>query len=172
MNCAIQLNRYQIESVSVSPNDQFVPDLKSLTGDIATTISISPHKDDKRRFRLALHVKIQRSPGKEARFFPYEIDIKGRGYFTFEREYSPNDMEHVLRLNGASILYGLMRGQIAQITAQSVHGQFLLPTLNFVEMEAQSSCAEARMPNRASKPSATEKISAQKTSRRPLKKKK
>jgi len=38
------------------------------------------------------------------------------------------------RINGAAILYGMLRGQVAQITAQSVHGQFLLPTANFIEL--------------------------------------
>ncbi|MDD5706586.1 MAG: hypothetical protein PHR35_11720, partial [Kiritimatiellae bacterium] len=46
--------------------------------------------------------------------------------------------DHFLQLNGAAILYGLLRGHVAQITAQGPHGQFLLPTLNFLELQKQA----------------------------------
>jgi preprotein translocase subunit SecB len=36
-------------------------------------------------------------------------------------------------VNGAAILFGLLRGQVAQVTAMSHYGTFLLPPVNLVE---------------------------------------
>jgi preprotein translocase subunit SecB len=134
MNCLFQLNNYQIERVAVEPYELYDASLSEHTGNITTTINIAPHMEDKRKFRLILWIQINPIPMKEQSFYPYHITINGRAFFTFKDIPSHEEAEYVLSLNGASILYGFLRAQVAQITAQSVHGQFLLPTVNFVEM--------------------------------------
>jgi len=134
MKCAFQLNSYQIENIAVAWNETFDRDLDAHTGDIATSISISPHAKDVRKYRVTLEVQVKPTAKKEKEFFPYQVAIKGRAFFTFQEACPAEDADHTLRLNGASILYGLLRAQVAQITAQSVNGQFLLPTVNFLEL--------------------------------------
>lgn len=134
MDCLFQLNHYQIESVAVSLNAKYDDKLPSHTGDVSATMQVAPHKEDSTKYLLTMELLVRPNKDHEKEFFPYDVGIKGRAFFTF-REPCPRDQaDHVLRLNGASILYGLLRGQVAQITAQSAHGQFLLPTVNFLEL--------------------------------------
>lgn len=142
MNCFFQLERYQIESVAVAPNEKFNATSGSFTGDIYAAINIAPHAKDPKRYRLTLDVQVRPTPKKEKSFFPYHVAIRGRAFFLFRDVCSQAEADHALRLNGASILHGLLRAQIAQITAQSVHGQFLLPTMNFVELAGQQKLAD------------------------------
>ena len=133
MSCQLRLDHYQIEYVAVAQNDGYDAALSSHTGDISSSINISPHKKDPSRYRLRLEVQVKPTAKKEKEFFPYQVAIKGRAFFDIKDASSPEETNKFLRLNGAAILYGLLRAQVAQITAQSVHGQFLLPTMNFVE---------------------------------------
>ncbi len=135
MNCFFQLDRYQIESVSIAPNPDFDPALPAHTGEMTASINIAPNTKAPNRYRLTMEIQVKPSAEKEKEFFPYLIAIKGRAFFTFKAPCTPEQADHVLRLNGAAILHGLLRAQVAQITAQSVHGQFLLPAANFQEME-------------------------------------
>ncbi|HBA82818.1 MAG TPA: hypothetical protein DCZ95_01870 [Verrucomicrobia bacterium] len=132
------LERYLIDSIAVISNEQFDPSKKTHTGDTQVNLSVARHKNDTFRYRLVLEAQMRPTKGKESNFFPYHIGVKGRGYFLFKELVPYKTAEHILRLNGAAILYGLLRGQIAQITAQSAHGQFLLPPANFVEAEKHS----------------------------------
>jgi len=135
MNCEFRLDAYQIESVSVSENAKFDAARPSHTGDVSCAVSITPHRSDATKYRLMLDVQVKPTAKKERDFFPYYVAIKGRAFLSFQAEVAHEDAEHILRLNGASILFGLLRAQVAQITAQGEHGQFLLPPMNFVELE-------------------------------------
>lgn len=133
MSCQFQLNRYEVESVAVTPHDGHNPKLKSHTGDVTSKIQVAQHNKDPRKYLLVLEILVHPTKGREAKFYPYNIAIKGRGHFFFKEE-AGDDVHRALNVNGAAILYGLLRAQVAQITAQAVRGQFLLPPLNFVEM--------------------------------------
>lgn len=134
MTCAFQLNAYQIENVAIASNENFDRKLEAHTGDIAASIDIAPHAKNAAKYRLILEIQVKPAAKKEKEFFPYLVAIKGRAFFTFKEPCPSEEADRVLRLNGASILYGLLRAQVAQITAQSVYGQFLLPTMNFLEL--------------------------------------
>jgi preprotein translocase subunit SecB len=131
-----QMLRYEILTLSIDQNEVFDAKADECTGDVQTSILLAPHKKDPRRWRIELTVAVLPVKGKEASFFPYHVKVRGRGYCIFKAKESKEDCENTLRLNGASILYGLMRAQVAQVTAQSTKGQFLLPVLNFFDIEA------------------------------------
>ena len=129
-----RLDKYQIDAVSVESNENFNTAISSHTGDLKTGLSVGAHKTDRNRYLLILEVLVQPKKGKEDVFFPYSVRVKGRGAFVFSGKVSFSEVDHVLRTNGAAILYGMFRGQVNQITSQSSHGPFLLPVANFIEM--------------------------------------
>ena len=163
MSCLFRLDHYQIESVAVILNEGYNPKLKSHTGDLTSTMTVAPHREDARKYMLVLEVMARPKKDHESKFFPYSVVVKGRGFFSFRNKTDKPEAERVLRLNGAAILYGLLRAQVAQITAQSVHGQFLLPTVNFVEMQDQST--------QVGQPQASQKTPSAKRKPRPKKRK-
>jgi preprotein translocase subunit SecB len=137
MRCFLQLNNYVIDGISVMPNPKYVESVAKRAGNVSATIRIAPHKEDEKKYKLSLEIQAKPVPRKEKEFYPYMVTVGGTAFFTFENPCPREEADKALRLNGASILYGLLRAQVAQITAQSTYGQFLLPTLNFVEMSKE-----------------------------------
>lgn len=138
MSCLFQLENYKVEHVVIISEEGYDASLPSHTGNIASSLNVAPHKTDPLRYRLTLEIRIDPTEQREKEFFPYRVAIKGRAAFAFKEGCSHEEINKFMRLNGAAILYGLLRAQVAQITAQSVHGQFLLPTMNFVEAAEKS----------------------------------
>ncbi|MCK5841034.1 MAG: hypothetical protein KAH31_02615 [Candidatus Sabulitectum sp.] len=56
------------------------------------------------------------------------------GIFSFPSETSLNDMEGIIRVNGCTILYGLLRGHLASVTGAFPSGPYVLPTVNMLEV--------------------------------------
>lgn len=133
MSCQFRLDHYLIDHVLVAQNDDYDASLESHTGDVAAIINVAPNNKDPSLYRIVLDVQVKPTAKHEKDFFPYQVAIKGKGFFAVKDASSPEEVDKFLRVNGAAILYGLLRAQVAQITAQSGHGQFLLPTMNFVE---------------------------------------
>lgn len=65
---------------------------------------------------------------------PYYISIKLTGLFRFLEETDENTIAKMIHLNGLSILYGVTRGIVAQTTSNCIHGKYMLPTINFIEL--------------------------------------
>lgn len=133
MSCQFRLEQYLIDHILVAQNDRYDASLQNHTGDVATVINVAPNQKNPSLYRVILDVQVKPTVKQENEFFPYQVAIKGRGFYAVKGANSPEESDRLLRVNGAAILYGLLRAQVAQITAQSLHGQFLLPTMNFVE---------------------------------------
>lgn len=132
------LERYILDAIAVAPNDAFDRKASKQSLHVETSIGIAPNTADPRRFMLRLEVKV--GPDENSQLTPpaYTVMIKGRAFFAFKKNPSKDEADRFLQLNGVSILYGLLRGHVAQITAQGPYGQFLLPTLNFMELQKQA----------------------------------
>lgn len=78
---------------------------------------------------------------------PYRIAMRILGFFTFKDGEDPKKMSKMVHLNGTSMLYGIARGIIAQITANGPHGRFLLPAVNMKEaLETKKEADETKKP--------------------------
>jgi len=146
MPCKFQLEQYQLASVAVSGNEAFDGSLARHGGEITTSLTVAPHKRDGSRYRLTLDVTVKADEKNRAAGFPYDVAIKGHAFYIFQEPCGQEEKESFMHMHGAAILYGLLRAQVAQITAQSVNGQFLLPTVNFAD-EAEKS--KNRLPEKA-----------------------
>jgi preprotein translocase subunit SecB len=142
MPCKFQLEQYQLASIAVCANEAFDDTLKSHGGELTTSITFASHKTDERKKRLTLDVAVRPDGKNKAAGFPYDVAIKGHAFFIFEEPCSAEEKDHFMSMHGAAILYGLLRAQVAQITAQSVNGQFLLPTMNFAEADEKRKIGE------------------------------
>lgn len=132
------LERYILDAIAVAPNEAFDRKASKQSLHVETSIGIAPNTADPCRFMLRLEVKV--GPDENTRQSPpaYTVMIRGRAFFAFKKLPTKDEANRFLQLNGVSILYGLLRGNVAQITAQGPHGQFLLPTLNFIELQKQA----------------------------------
>ncbi len=107
------------------PEDGFKLDANhdfNLTYDVAHLV------DDETRYRMQLHLSLL---PKE---FGWKVESTIEGYFKCPDTWEPAMREGMIRVNGGTILYGLLRGQLAAFTGAFPPGAFLLPTVNMTEI--------------------------------------
>lgn len=94
----------------------------------AITYSVSKNQDNEYNYRLTLGVKTLPEE------FGWSIDVEIVGIFSFPPGTGLNDMEGIIRVNGCTILYGLLRGHLASVTGAFPSGPYVLPTVNMLEV--------------------------------------
>lgn len=153
----LRLEAYFIESISMDTNPQFDPDVESYEGHISVEPEILMRKVDDGVRQLVLRVRYLPKPEREGGL-PYSIDVTGRGFFSFpDPEMSEEQRFQMLVFNGTSILFGLLRAEVAHITALGAAGSMLLPAVDLSGIiadwiEDKTRCAaEAGAPTTASK---------------------
>lgn len=145
----LQLEAYFIESLSMKTNPEFDPTVESYEGHIAVEPQHLVNVGNEDLHQLVLRVKYSPKQGAEARL-PYSIDVTGRGFFAFtEPDMTRERRIEMLALNGTSILYGLLRAEVAHVTALGVSGSMLLPAVNLAQSLADWAKKQSRRAARA-----------------------
>lgn len=87
---------------------------------------------------LALSVENKKQKDKKAqRFSPYLLDFKARAVVRLPGSASKlAPPEDLVVVNGAALLWGAMREQIASMTARMPAGQIILPTVHFQDLRS------------------------------------
>lgn len=68
----------------------------------------------------------------------YTLDATVVGAFTVTSDKIPEaERENFVLVNGASLLYGAIREQVAMFSARSLPGPMLLPTVNFLDLKTK-----------------------------------
>jgi preprotein translocase subunit SecB len=103
---------------------------------VSTRVGWSPHAGHPGEWQLTLHVTF--GPADPKSPAPYQGSAEIAGLFSVDPAWPADHAETLVQVNGASILYGATREMILAITARSTHGEFLLPTVSFVEAESST----------------------------------
>ncbi len=93
------------------------------------------NNDNPRQF--ALKFLLSASPDASRRAGGYSIESEIVGFFTFPESMPENDMQYLVRVNGCTILYGVLRGQLSAFTGVFPGGQFILPAVDMREVVQQ-----------------------------------
>ncbi|MEX0829615.1 MAG: protein-export chaperone SecB [Nitrospirales bacterium] len=136
MIAALQLNNFFTESFSIGTNSYYVPGVTEdrVAGKINSSLEIAiPEKEGKYPYRVSLTVSIEPAQEKPA-LDPYAIKFKIIGFFTLSGNPSSDQKERMLNLNGGAMLYGILRGFVAQTTGSATFGKYILPAINFVDI--------------------------------------
>ena len=89
---------------------------------------------DDHTYALKLIVNIK--PTKET---GYTISAEMDGFFIFPKDETDNDkMVYLAIENGAIMLYGILRGQVASVTGSFVTNKFVLPPVVMVAKEGKA----------------------------------
>lgn len=142
----LQLLEFAFEEVSVKPvlgfeGKRHEPGFVTAPGNLRmradTGIALLAEHAKYSDFGLKLLLSVE---PKDANSAPYEATVGVKGTF---RMHQMDDMKDAderrtrALVNGVSILYGLVRDMVCTVTSRSIHGQMLLPTLNFSSLAAQ-----------------------------------
>lgn len=68
---------------------------------------------------------------KDTNAIPYRGELILQAQVRMHGAKSPLDRKQLAVVNGVSLIYGTARDMVCTLTGRSVHGQMLLPTLNF-----------------------------------------
>jgi preprotein translocase subunit SecB len=87
---------------------------------------VARHATEKNRFRLAFRVGVK---SKTPSPVDYSLDCEIVGFFLFPEDTTEDTKQRLVRLNGCTILYGILRGQLANITGSFPRQKLILPTV-------------------------------------------
>lgn len=129
----LQLRDYFIESLHVDANIGFSPkEGEAYTSDLSVNFDFKK-KDEAPVFRIDLDVIV--NPTDEGfRRAAYRLRIKTQTFLEFDPSFPESDIPNLLGPNGLAMAYSIVRGIVGQATGTSLHGKFVLPTVNFVEL--------------------------------------
>ena len=122
----------------------------TVTSEFRFGYEVRRHKTETRKFRL--HFTMQAIPKQQNPVAGYEMECQIAGLFSFGEGTSEDEMQQLIRINGGTILYGILRGHVATVTGCFPGGKFTLPT---VMMQDVVQGVEAEKAERAAKINAT-----------------
>lgn len=91
--------------------------------------------EDPRDFLVNLEVVIDNKDGKPA---PYGIDVGVVGVFNVLPSLAKERREDLVAVNGASILYGVIREIVLLLTSRFSTGALTLPSMNFEDIASDN----------------------------------
>jgi len=99
-----------------------------------------------RGYRVDVELQIPNSPGGERRS-PYSVEVHAQGWFDVVADLPPERRLSIVEVNGASMVIGAIRDEVARITSRSAFGTLTLPTLRIVPETVTARAAEETSPS-------------------------
>jgi len=127
MKLICELNNFFLRYLEISGADKI--EAAEISLHCAFDYDLFCNNQDDHKIRMILRVKVTPDMNEPDQTCPYEIKTEIEGFFTFSDELSNEQMGYLVRVNSATILYGILRGEIANITGSFPSGKFLLPTV-------------------------------------------
>ncbi len=128
MKLVCSLEDFFLNHINVTPLD-YDTDTKTRSGQFAFDYDLVCSCDDDHRIRMQMSFQMQASLEDEKSCCPYAIEAEIVGFFSFPQDLEDKQIAYLCRVNTMTILYGVLRGEIANITGSFVHGKFVLPTV-------------------------------------------
>lgn len=129
MQAQLNIDEYFVDELIVKKNAKFDKN-KPITGDFFVDFDILNNKDNPRLFMITMIIEFNKTNHNA----PYYIFIKLSGFFSYNEGTEEEYIKKTLALNAPSILYGVARGIIAQVSCNYEYGKFIIPAVNFVEI--------------------------------------
>lgn len=147
----LSLEHCHVTNLSIEPevgytsDEGFYPDFSN--ANFSSRVGIGVPKDNAKS-KYALRLALEIEPKSESSF-PYSIDIEMEGFFAVVDEKTISDPRNMVLVNGSAVLYGAIREHLLMVTSRFVHGNLMLPTVNFLDL-AEEMKEEAEEPKKDS----------------------
>lgn len=128
MKLVCNLDDFFLNHIYVTPLDYDVESGRR-SGQVAFDYHLTCSCDDDHRIRMQMTFEMKPNPDDERPLCPYEIEAEIVGFFTFPQDLEDKQIAYLCRVNTMTILYGVLRGEVANLTGSFVHGKFVLPTV-------------------------------------------
>lgn len=133
----INLIEYFATDLMLGTNNAFATDRPVQFEDKDLVVSVTAKKNetaprDGRRWQVTLEIRHQPAPGVN---FPYSYRVVLVGQFGVQDGVQSDDEERFVRIQGASVLYGMAREIVRALTGRGPYRPVILPTVNFYEQK-------------------------------------
>jgi preprotein translocase subunit SecB len=156
----LDIDSYYLNELVFRAFDEY-DESRASAGGFGVDFDVQRDANDRHAFRIIMRVNFA-SDGYIPEANPaYGISLMIVGDFSFANGTDEDLMQRMVRINGSSILYGIARGIVGQATGASKHGQFVLPTVNFVEIVKAKAAAIAAEERRQLGDGSTDDVSAE-----------
>jgi preprotein translocase subunit SecB len=134
----IQLTDYFLTGLNLSANPKFDPKQEAQLrfDDFQVGIEALATADSKRDWKVVAKLSFQ--PAAEANV-PYRFAAEIVGSFIVQATYREDYAERLVKTNGSSMLYGILREVIRDATARGPYAALILPSTSFYEPQDQRS---------------------------------
>lgn len=130
----INLLEYFVTDLALSANPEFAVErpIETKEGDFEVKVrqQPAPKEADDHRWQVTLEIIHQSVKGTNA---PYAFRVVMVGFFKSESYVKPEDEERMVRIQGASVLYGMAREIVRAMTGRGPHRPVILPTVSFYD---------------------------------------
>lgn len=93
---------------------------------------------------LALQFRVKVAPPKKDET-GYIVESEVVGFFTFPETMEEEQVQYLARVNGGTILYGILRGQVALLTGSFPGGKYMLPAIYMPDVVAMVEESKAKI---------------------------
>ncbi|MEX0988165.1 MAG: protein-export chaperone SecB [Bacteroidales bacterium] len=136
MNSPLDFKSYQILKIDYThtPSDKELP----IDGKIPDPIpDIRVNSENKNEFIVTLNSKIVPETDKEAHQCPISLEIEVVGFFELVGEIEEEERSFHMGVSAPSMVFGIIRSWVSQITANSGFSPILLPSVQFGKVEEE-----------------------------------
>lgn len=130
MKSPLKIVSYFFPAVAVAADPNFNPDNDTVEPEVEVNIGVARDEEND-SYEVALEISLEAENEKKKQ--PYSISLVAIGIFQVAPDFP--DPDKLLRLNGASIIYGAAREFIITITSRGPWGQVMLPSISFINQE-------------------------------------
>lgn len=129
----LQLRDYYLTLLNVEANHNFKSEEGKPIHSIMGVDFNFYKKKDEPKFKIVLDIFVNLKD-EDFKKSEYRIRIKVDSFLEFDPSFPEKDIPHLLVPNGLAMTYSIARGIVGQATGTSLHGKFLLPSVNFIEL--------------------------------------
>lgn len=133
MTIPLRLNNYFFSRVQVVAKEEYATIQKDNPSpadvDIRIGIEVGKNQDDLSLYKMKLSIG-PLTP--KSGIVPYDIDIQVIGSFSIspDVQLETEAMDHLVHINGSSMLYSAAREYVMIVTGRGPYGPYQLPTVN------------------------------------------
>lgn len=129
----LRLEHYFYPRVEVRANPEYSKLVKeglknSPESGIETKVSTLKAEEDPNFYQVQLTIRSSLKANSE---LPYKILLHAIGFFHVDQNFENKNIDHLVEINGASVLYSAAREYLMMVTSRGAWESFKLPTVNF-----------------------------------------
>ena len=128
----MQYKNYAVDKIMVESNTQDIQSTGDESDELVIDFNVLKQENEK-SFLIELFIDVNKSV-KAFKGSRYRIFLKLLSVFDFSKDTSREEITKLLIPNGLAMAYSTSRGIIGELTANSINGKYILPSVNFMEL--------------------------------------